>query len=355
MLFSPLLPPRTAAFTNASWGRRAYRVPSVCRGSVSDDEQLLLEEAARLRGEAEAAAAVLEAKKRLREEQEKAMVPPQTDAKQEAIDIEKSLEETRAQLRKAEAFSLPGRENLQSKVMELEQLQAQLRGDSSDSATVSETNVAAPPTPSPAPKQEEERGGVTRDGRPMSAWNDADWEDLAEKSVLMSVEARFNLAQSLGPDGRQRLAELVQKNEDAMEAKRAEEEASRLKEAQTKAATLRERISFESLKTMSNEERLQLATEVGPAYLTSLAIVAVSYWAISVPLLLYGYHESTGQWPGLDNLSILSSPEAAGVFAGFFGMYALLKPVRLFVALLVTPWTVENVMPRLPGFGGPNE
>jgi acetyl-CoA carboxylase beta subunit len=51
----------------------------------------------------------------------------------------------------------------------------------------------------------------------------------------------------------------------------------RLKEAQTKAATLRERISFESLKTMSNEERLQLATEVGPAYLTSLAIVAVSY------------------------------------------------------------------------------
>jgi len=358
LIFSPLLPPRTAAFVAAPRERRTCWVPSVCRGSTGDNEQLMLEEAARLKGEAEAAAAVLEAKKRLREEQERAVAASKADVEQEAMDIEgikKDLEETQTQLRRAEAFSLPEKDGLQQKVKELEQLLAQLGGGSSDSATEVKPQVAAAPTPPPPPEEERVPGEVTRDGKPMSAWNDADWEDLAEKSELMSVEQRFDLAQALGPDGRQQLSEFTRKKEDAMEAARKKEEAARLNEAQTEAAKLRDRMSFESLKSMSNEERVKLATEVGPAYLTSLAIVAASYWALSVPFIIYGYHESTGKWPGLDSLGILASPEAAGMFAGIFATYALLKPARLFVALLLTPWTVENVMPRLPSWEAPKE
>jgi len=103
---------------------------------MSDDEQFLLDEATRLSGEAEAVVAMFEAKGRLRRTQESNGVAQTANAKQEIIDIEKSLEQVRVQLRKAKAFCLPEKDNLQCKVNKLEQLQAQLDAGSSDSATV---------------------------------------------------------------------------------------------------------------------------------------------------------------------------------------------------------------------------
>ena len=64
---------------------------------------------------------------------------------------------------------------------------------------------------------------------------------------------------------------------------------------------------------MSNEERMELTQaravgcrpldsleEIGPAFGVSVGIVAVVYWSITLPILLNAYHESTGEWPRLE-------------------------------------------------------
>mmetsp|Transcript_49673 Transcript_49673/g.154189 ORF Transcript_49673/g.154189 Transcript_49673/m.154189 type:complete len:286 (+) Transcript_49673:74-931(+) len=214
------------------------------------------------------------------------------------------------------------------------------------------------PPPPPPPPLPQVPAGLTRNGRPVAAWTDADWEELAVASEKMSVEQRFDLAQALGRDGRERLGKLTARREEQRrgeeEQRREEEEAAAAAREQASrgaASELLSKLTFERLKEMSNEERFEVAKEVGPAYAVSLALVALCYWALNIPFLAYAYHESTGLWPDLGSLDSLDSLQAAGTFASIFAAYALLKPVRLFVALLVTPWTVENVMPALTRLG----
>jgi len=128
-------------------------------------------------------------------------------------------------------------------------------------------------------------------------------------------------------------------------------------EATKSQMTLSEKLSWDNLKDMSNEERLQLTQEIGPAFGASVGIVAVCYWSISLPLLLNAYHESTGEWPKFEELfSLENSGKTAGAVAGVFAMAALLKPLRIAAAVALTPWTADNVVPLLPAWlGGAEE
>lgn len=117
-------------------------------------------------------------------------------------------------------------------------------------------------------------------------------------------------------------------------------------------ASLRERLNWDRLKAMSNEERFELAKDMGPAFGVSVAIVAFCYWSISLPLLFYAYHEATGAWPSFEELGSLDSGRAAGAVAGILSLAALMKPVRIMVALTITPWVADNVLPSLPWLGG---
>mmetsp|Transcript_12271 Transcript_12271/g.25854 ORF Transcript_12271/g.25854 Transcript_12271/m.25854 type:complete len:299 (-) Transcript_12271:218-1114(-) len=112
---------------------------------------------------------------------------------------------------------------------------------------------------------------------------------------------------------------------------------------------LSDRLSWEKIEAMSNEERFALSQEVGPAFGLSVAIVAVCYWSITLPILLNAYHDSTGEWPRVEEIFSLSDGgKAAGAVAGILGLAALLKPLRIAAAIALTPWTADNVLPFFP-------
>ncbi|CAE7798820.1 unnamed protein product [Symbiodinium sp. CCMP2456] len=114
-------------------------------------------------------------------------------------------------------------------------------------------------------------------------------------------------------------------------------------------AKLSDRLSWEKIEAMSNEERFALSQEVGPAFGLSVAIVAVCYWSITLPILLNAYHDSTGEWPRVEEIFSLSDGgKAAGAVAGILGLAALLKPLRIACAIALTPWTADNVLPLVP-------
>merc|ERR1719203_2333838 len=111
---------------------------------------------------------------------------------------------------------------------------------------------------------------------------------------------------------------------------------------------------------MSGEERLQLIAELGPAFGVSVAIVAICWWSLTLPLIAYAYHEATGEWPDIAQLGIeFGSDRTRGAAMGIVGAAlattALLKPVRILAALLLTPWAAENVVPAIPWLRGDNE
>ncbi|OLP87771.1 hypothetical protein AK812_SmicGene30979 [Symbiodinium microadriaticum] len=112
---------------------------------------------------------------------------------------------------------------------------------------------------------------------------------------------------------------------------------------------LSDRLSWEKIEAMSNEERFALSQEVGPAFGLSVAIVAVCYWSLTLPVLLNAYHDSTGEWPRVEEIFSLSDGgKAAGAVAGILGLAALLKPLRIACAIALTPWTADNVLPLVP-------
>ncbi|CAN0527927.1 unnamed protein product, partial [Ectocarpus sp. 8 AP-2014] len=64
----------------------------------------------------------------------------------------------------------------------------------------------------------------------------------------------------------------------------------------------------------------------------------LAFWIISVPLAVVGYHQTTGEW--LD-LTTLEGKEKAsllfGLTAGFLTFARLVVPLRIALALALTP------------------
>jgi len=114
--------------------------------------------------------------------------------------------------------------------------------------------------------------------------------------------------------------------------------------------SLGDKLTFDALKAMSNEERLAVATEAGPAFTCALLLVGLFYWSVTLPIFAYIFHESTGAWPNLTDWGFWENGNAAGAVAGLLSITALLKPVKVVVSLLITPWTSENVLPSFRWF-----
>eukprot|EP00435_Cladocopium_sp_Y103_P012814 s1306_g3.t1 len=124
----------------------------------------------------------------------------------------------------------------------------------------------------------------------------------------------------------------------------------------TQKAPLSERLSWEKLEAMSNEERLALTQEIGPAFGVSVGIVAFVYWSITLPILLNAYYQSTGEWPRFEELFSLSDGgRTAGAVAGILGLAALMKPLRIAAAIALTPWTADHVLPLIPWLNSAKE
>merc|ERR1719265_1836374 len=287
--------------------------------------------------------------------------PPEEDAAKELERVTDKLAVVRPTLRKAEAFSLPEKNALKSEVSDLEARAAALKKklEPASSPAPAPAPASAPaaaqasPAPAAPPSEEDKKfGGLTRDGKKMSQWTDEDWETFVTLFEDADIERRFDLIQAMGPDAKKRVAEIAKGREKVRQEEAQLQEALRVDKNRKAAQELRSKISFESVQRMSNEERLELAKELGPSYITSLTIVAISFWTIGLPILAYFYHDATGKWLDIFSLFSLDSMSMAGGFvATIFGMYALLKPARLVLALFLTPWTMENITPYMPWVG----
>lgn len=127
-------------------------------------------------------------------------------------------------------------------------------------------------------------------------------------------------------------------------------ESEKVEEAQSNhGKSLRSRMSLESIQGMSNEERMELAQDLGPAFMVSVGIVASTFWTVCGVCLVYAFQQATGRWPDLAQLTDQDAGLAlGGLVATIFTLATVLKPVRLFLAFLLTPWAAENVVPRIP-------
>eukprot|EP00931_Biecheleriopsis_adriatica_P102851 TRINITY_DN77763_c0_g1_i1.p1 TRINITY_DN77763_c0_g1~~TRINITY_DN77763_c0_g1_i1.p1 ORF type:complete len:314 (-),score=45.84 TRINITY_DN77763_c0_g1_i1:142-1083(-) len=208
--------------------------------------------------------------------------------------LSEKLAAAKAELRKAEAFRLPSSEKLKQEVSRLE-------------------------------------------GR---------WNDWQKQTAAVAVEQSAPAAKTADLD------------EGALQALRLSPRANRGNETESEQdKDVFSKLTFDSIMQMSYEERFQLAFDLGPAFTASVAIVALCYWAVCLPITCFAYYETTGEWPQLDQLGIeLRSDRTAGTAVGILGsmmaITVLLKPLRLLAAFLITPWTAEHVLPRIPWLDG---
>jgi len=181
------------------------------------DVDSLLREAQRLREQAEAEQEMLQAKKRLREAQEEEQQAQQTqqplaDLEQELVATSEKLEVAKTKLSRAEAFKLPEMEGLQKEVAALaarsEQLQTELQAKK-------EPPAAEPSSPTTPTKRV--RTNLKRDGKELT---EADWEDLGRVFDSMAWDKRVELGQALGPEGREKLSEVMKRQEEEKESKK---------------------------------------------------------------------------------------------------------------------------------------
>lgn len=242
-----------------------------------------------------------------------------------------ALATAETKLRRADAFRLDGADVLRQEVetlkLETSKLQAELDEVSSKAVPQAVSGIRSLPS------------------------TDAEWETLAKEMPKMAFEERYEVALRLGKDGRKRIDEIEARlaKDQTFEAPPTANEPSKNKAK----GSLSERLNMEKWNAMTDEERIELLQEIGPAFAVSAAIVALGYWSISLPTLCYLYHESTGEWPKFEDvLSMADGGKAFGAFAGVLGLAVLLKPLRLAAAAALTPWAAENVVPYIPGLGG---
>ncbi|CAM9169520.1 unnamed protein product [Pylaiella littoralis] len=63
----------------------------------------------------------------------------------------------------------------------------------------------------------------------------------------------------------------------------------------------------------------------------------LAFWVISVPLAVVGYHQTTGEWLDLTTLEGKEKASLFGLTAGFLTFARLVVPLRIALALALTP------------------
>lgn len=89
---------------------------------------------------------------------------------------------------------------------------------------------------------------------------------------------------------------------------------------------------------------LQQVKDAGTAGIVSYALWELGFWALSVPVCVFGYYELTGHWPDLANADDTAKLGAEAFAFVNFARFAV--PLRIGLALGTTPWIQANVLDR---------
>jgi hypothetical protein len=84
--------------------------------------------------------------------------------------------------------------------------------------------------------------------------------------------------------------------------------------------------------------------DAGIAGVISYALWEFGFWALSVPVVFFGYREVTGHWPDIANKDDVGKLGAEAFAFVNFARFAV--PLRIGLALSTTPWIQENVVDR---------
>jgi len=102
--------------------------------------------------------------------------------------------------------------------------------------------------------------------------------------------------------------------------------------------SLPEEVQSESQKLM------QKVKDAGTAGIISYALWELGFWAVSIPVVIFGYLEVAGHWPDLSNKEDMAKLGAEAFAFVNFARFAV--PLRIGLALSTTPWIQENIVDR---------
>lgn len=92
------------------------------------------------------------------------------------------------------------------------------------------------------------------------------------------------------------------------------------------------------------QKLLKQVKEAGTAGVISYALWELGFWALSVPVCVFGYYEVTGHLPDLSNKEDMA--KLGGEAFAFVNFARFAVPLRIGLALGTTPWIQENVVDR---------
>ena len=101
----------------------------------------------------------------------------------------------------------------------------------------------------------------------------------------------------------------------------------------------------ETVEELSETQKLmQQVKDAGTAGVISYALWELGFWAISVPVVLFGYFSVTGHLPDLSNKEDTAKLGAEAFAFVNFARFAV--PLRIGLALSTTPWIQANILDR---------
>jgi hypothetical protein len=101
----------------------------------------------------------------------------------------------------------------------------------------------------------------------------------------------------------------------------------------------------EEEKELSQSEKLlKQVKESGKAGILSYALWELAFWAISVPVCVFGYYELVGHMPDFSSPEDLS--KLGGEAFAFVNFARLAVPLRIGLAISTTPWIQDNIMDK---------
>lgn len=90
------------------------------------------------------------------------------------------------------------------------------------------------------------------------------------------------------------------------------------------------------------QKMMQQVKDAGLAGIISYALWEIAFWAVSVPVCVFGYRELTGHWPDFQNAQDMQKLGAEAFAFVNFARFAV--PLRIGLALSTTPWMEKNVV-----------
>jgi hypothetical protein len=103
--------------------------------------------------------------------------------------------------------------------------------------------------------------------------------------------------------------------------------------------------STDSTEKMSETQKLmKQVKDAGVAGIISYALWELGFWAVSVPVVIFGYVSLTGHMPDINNKEDMAKLGAEAFAFVNFARFAV--PLRIGLALSTTGWIQQNVVDR---------